>query len=98
VDAAASCAHEVAGRGQTRERSREARKTNGAAAYGEVVWSWHPLLMLSLAEVLSAQPGTRSHAICRATVAKRNSSPGRARRTPFKPLCGECRMFPVPPL
>jgi nitrate reductase NapE component len=21
------------------------------AAYGEVVWSWHPLLMLSLAEI-----------------------------------------------
>ena len=27
------------------------------AAYGEVVWSWHPLLMLSLAEMQSAQPG-----------------------------------------
>jgi hypothetical protein len=27
------------------------------AADGEVVWSWHPLLMLSLAEIKSAQPG-----------------------------------------
>ena len=27
------------------------------AAYGEVVWSWHPLLMLSLAEAKPAQPG-----------------------------------------
>ena len=27
------------------------------AAYGEVVWSWHPLLMPSLAEVTSSQPG-----------------------------------------
>jgi hypothetical protein len=27
------------------------------AAYGEVVWSWHPLLMPSLAEIKSAQPG-----------------------------------------
>jgi hypothetical protein len=43
------------------------------------VWSWHPLLVLSLAEVLAAQPGTRSHSIRAATVAKRNSSPGRAR-------------------
>jgi hypothetical protein len=34
-----------------------ARKTNGAEAYGEVVWSWHPLLMLSRAEASSAQPG-----------------------------------------
>jgi hypothetical protein len=32
-------------------------QTNGAEAYGEVVWSWHPLLMLSLAEARSAQPG-----------------------------------------
>jgi hypothetical protein len=30
------------------------RKTNGALADGEVVWSWHPLLMLSLAEARSA--------------------------------------------
>jgi hypothetical protein len=30
-----------------------------AAAYGEVVWSWHPLLMPSLAEAHSAQPGVR---------------------------------------
>ena len=91
VDATVSCAHEVAGRVQTRERSREARETSGIIAYGEVVWSWHPLLMLSLAEVLAAQPGTRSHSICRAMVANRNSSPGRARRKPFKPLRGECR-------
>ena len=27
------------------------------AAYGEIVWSWHPLLMLSLAEAKPAQPG-----------------------------------------
>src|SRR6266700_1392570 len=52
-----SCAHEVAGRGQTRERSREARETSGIVADGEVVWSWHPLLMSSRAEVTSAQPG-----------------------------------------
>src|SRR6266567_531818 len=57
VDATMSCAHEVAGRGQTRERSREARETSGIVADGEVVWSWHPLLMSSRAEVTSAQPG-----------------------------------------
>jgi hypothetical protein len=57
VDATMSCAHEVAGRVQTRERSRKACKTNGIDAYGEVVWSWHPLLMLSLAEAKAAQPG-----------------------------------------
>src|SRR5258708_36867031 len=58
-------------------------------ADGEVVWSWHPLLVSSLAEVLSAQPGARSHSIRGAMVAKRNSSPRRARRKPLKPFaCG----------
>jgi hypothetical protein len=57
VDATMSCAHEVAGRVQTRERSREACKTNGIDAYGEVVWSWHPLLMLSSAEVSTGPTG-----------------------------------------
>jgi hypothetical protein len=33
------------------------RKTNGTDADGEVVWSWHPLLMLSRAEASSARPG-----------------------------------------
>jgi hypothetical protein len=47
VDATMSCAHEVAGRGQTRERSKEARETSGIDADGEVVWSWHPLLVSS---------------------------------------------------
>src|SRR6266566_1404817 len=70
VDATMSCAHEIAGRGQTRERSREARETSGVVADGEVVWSWHPLLMLNLAEVHSAQPGSMRHPIRGATVAK----------------------------
>jgi hypothetical protein len=34
-----------------------ARETSGMIADGEVVWSWHPLLVSSLAEVLSARPG-----------------------------------------
>jgi hypothetical protein len=79
VDATMSCAHEVAGRGQTRERSREARETSGIDAYGEVVWSWHPLLMSSRAEVTSAQPGLEEPSDPRGDGGKRNSSPGRAR-------------------
>ena len=47
----------IAGRiDEIRERSG-ARETNGAFADGEVVWCWHPLLVSSLAEVLSARPG-----------------------------------------
>jgi hypothetical protein len=51
-----SCAHEVAGRGQTRERSTEACKTRGIVADGQSVWSWHPLLAavrirINLAEI-----------------------------------------------
>ena len=41
----------IAGRvNEIRERSG-ARKTSGNVADGEVVWSWHPLLVSSLAEV-----------------------------------------------
>jgi hypothetical protein len=55
VDAAAS-----ARKGERRARqlvSETRREDERRYADGEVVWSWHPLLMLSLAEVLSAQPG-----------------------------------------
>jgi len=45
VDAAALGEHVMAGR-VSRETST-ARGTNGAKAYGEVVWSWHPLLVSS---------------------------------------------------
>jgi hypothetical protein len=48
---------DLAGRVQARERFNRARKTNGADAYGKVVWSWHPLLMSSRVEASSAQPG-----------------------------------------
>ena len=43
-------------RASFRERSAGVQ-TNGAVADGEVVWSWHPLLVSSLAEAISAQPG-----------------------------------------
>ena len=33
------------------------RKTNGAEAYGKTVWSRHPLLVPSCAEVCEARPG-----------------------------------------
>ena len=33
--------------------------TSDEAADGEVVWSWHPSLMLSPAEAHSARPGVR---------------------------------------
>ena len=50
VDAAASGAQVNCragfGLSQTRERSNGAQ-TNGAEAYGEVVWFWHPLLVSS---------------------------------------------------
>ena len=50
-------ANMIAGRvDEIRERSG-ARETSGMIADGEVVWSWHPLLVSSLAEVLSARPG-----------------------------------------
>jgi hypothetical protein len=64
------------------------------AAYGEVVWSWHPLLMSSWRRCVSPT-GLRQPFNPSTTVTKRNSSPGRARRKPLKPLCRECRLNPV---
>jgi hypothetical protein len=65
--------------GESRERSKEARETSGSVADGEVVWSWHPLLMLNLAEAHSAQPGCEMPCNPRGDGGKRNSSPGRSR-------------------
>jgi len=62
----------------TRERTRAARETSGSVADGEVVWSWHPLLMPSLAEAHSARPGYEMPSNPRGDGGKRNSSPGRA--------------------
>ena len=62
------------------------------AAYGEVVWSWHPLLMPSLRR-RNRPNRVRSPSIRKATVTKRNSSPRRARRKPLKPLRGESRVI-----
>ena len=81
------CRVRMRSRGEaTRERSRAARETSGSVADGEVVWSRHPLLMLSLAEAHSAQPGYEMPSNPRGDGGKRNSSPGRARykRVPWK--------------
>src|SRR5262245_15143596 len=43
---------------------------NGADAYGKTVWSWHPWLMLRLAEIGPAQPGFAKSSIRETTVAK----------------------------
>jgi hypothetical protein len=48
---------------------------------------------VKLAEAASSQPGFDRPSIRSATVTKRNSSPGRARRKPLKPLRGESRVI-----
>jgi hypothetical protein len=48
---------------------------------------------VKLAEAASSQPGFDGPSIRSATVTKRNSSPGRARRKPLKPLRGESRVI-----
>ena len=50
-------AREVCSQGGSSVSESTARKTNGADAYGKTVWSWHPLLVPSLAETRRAQPG-----------------------------------------
>src|SRR6266700_5270176 len=64
---------------EIRERSSKARETSGSVADGEVVWSWHPLLMLSRVETPSAQPVFDVSFNPRGDGGKRNSSPGRSR-------------------
>src|SRR6266700_6205149 len=64
---------------EIRERPSKARETSGSVADGEVVWSWHPLLMLSRVETPSAQPVFDVSFNPRGDGGKRNSSPGRAR-------------------
>jgi hypothetical protein len=71
-----------------------ARWTNGVASYGKAVWSWHPLLVLNWRrfcgpdrvrqDLQSADDGDKT-----------NSSPGRARNKPLKPLRREGRVNPV---
>ena len=65
--------------GESRERSREARKTSGSVADGEVVWSWHPLLVLSARGGTLSPTGMRDAFNPRGDGGKRNSSPGRSR-------------------
>ena len=73
----------------------EATRRRREAAYDEGVWSWHPLLMSS--ERRGVGPtGRRTSRQSADDGDKRNSSPGRARRKPLKPLRGECRVSGVP--
>jgi hypothetical protein len=82
-----------------RRRRRRSLRT------AKAVWSWHPLLMLSPAEAPSGPTGRAVPSIRGMTVAKRNSSPGRARRKLLKPLrregrlirhtCGDYRVLPT---
>ena len=83
----------VAGRDEPRERYA-AGKTNDAVADGKTVWSWHPLLVLSLRR--SYEPNrVRQNLNPQTTVTRRIRSPGRARYKPLKPLRRECRVFSV---
>ena len=60
------------------------RTTNDVVADGEVVWSWRPDAGVKFA---------RRHERLRMMGARKAGSPGRARRTPLKPLRREGRMF-----
>jgi hypothetical protein len=60
------------------------RQTIVEVTYGEVVWSWRPDAGAKLAKTLSRLAGDGG---------KKARSPGRARRTPLKPLRREGRMI-----
>jgi len=69
-------------------RFNRACKTNGADAYGEVVLSWHPLLMLSRAEASSAQPGYEMPFNLRGDGGKQELVTRETTYKPFQPLRG----------
>ena len=61
------------------------------AADGKAVWSWHPLLVSS--RRWCGEPYRDCHTEFANDGDKTNSSPGRARNKPLKPLRRECRVF-----
>jgi hypothetical protein len=69
-------------------------QTIDVAAYGEAVWSWHPLLVSSRRRFCRPDR-VRQDRQSADDGDKTNSSPGRARNKPLKPLCRECRMMLV---
>jgi hypothetical protein len=71
-----------------------ARRRTALVADGEVVWFWHPLLVSSSRRQVRPDRA-RTSLQSASDGGKRNSSPGRARRKPLKPLCRESRMIPV---
>jgi hypothetical protein len=68
--------------------TRERRKTSGADADGEIVWSWRP----------DAGAKFSWDAIPRERRGQKSPVPGEITYKLLKPLRGECRMYPVPPL
>jgi hypothetical protein len=69
-------------------RNSVSARTNGACADGQVVWFWHPLLVSSSRRQVGPT-WFRQSLNPRMTVTSKNSSPGRARSKPLKPLRGE---------
>jgi hypothetical protein len=67
-----------------------ARGRTALFADGKAVWSWHPLLVLN-SRRLVGPTGRRQNLQSADDGDKTNSSPGRARNKPLKPLRGECR-------
>ena len=74
------------------------RRTSGVVAYGKTVWSWRPWLASSFAKTKFAQPGSGFAVNSQSDGGKRNSSPGRARHKPSKPLRREGRMLSAGPV
>jgi hypothetical protein len=100
VDAAASSRGEIAGRAslvsdrtarrRTTPKPGEAFWRRRVVADGKAVWSWHPLLVSSWRR--QSEPNRvsmRPQSVGDGD--KTNSSPGRARNKPLKPLRRECR-------
>ena len=97
MDAAASGMRWVAGRGADLLRERIPRMIDdGAEAYGEGVWSWHPRLVSSLWKVFVRLNRAEQAVNPKATVAIELILPGRARHINRKPTAWGMPDDPVP--
>jgi hypothetical protein len=78
--------------------NQPARGRAAHVADGEVVWFWHPLLVSSPRRFCGPNRASSKAINPRDDGDKRNSSPGRARRKPLKPLRREGRIASAEPV
>jgi len=68
---------------------RRGRETSASVVDGQAVWFWRPFAGVKFA---------RRQGVARMTGSTKQLVPGESAEQAVKPLRGECRVIPVPPL